>query len=125
MAFNKDPNQGAAGNPNLKLVAFNKGDADRINAAVASFEQGPRTPVVSVLPRRGPSNAIRQATFFGAWGKGQTKTIRFSSDTSSTATATNLFCGVLPPSGLQITSGRQCLVSFSGTTGLILVNAEC
>ena len=122
---NNDPNQGAAGNPNLKLVAFNKGDADRINAAVASFEQGPRNAVLSVLPRRSPSNVIRQATFFGAWGKGQTKTIRYSNNTIATATATNLFCGVLPPSAVQVTSGRQCLVSFSGTTGLILVNAEC
>ena len=107
-------------------IMFRHADAQRIANAVHAHETSRRGRNPSTLPRApggGSGGGIRMARFVGGWPKGESKQVVFSSDTLSTANATN-FLRSIPH--LNSAAYRTCFVYPSETEAgtYVLINAE-
>lgn len=108
-------------------ASLSQKDAQRVANAVHAYETSRRQGRSSTLPRApGGGGSVAEATFYGGWVKGATKSVTFTADTMSTAAAVNLF-RTIPISSDFLP--RTCLISprpsTTSTSEYILVNAEC
>lgn len=101
-------------------VQFRAKDAQRIASVVHEVETGRRQPKGSWLPRAfsggGGSGGIREATFCGAWPKGQKKTVILGVGGSSTSTASafNWQFSIPPHDTGGENYSRLCMVLMDG-----------
>jgi hypothetical protein len=110
---------------NNERVTFTKSSADRIAAAVRSYEQGDRdgTPLSFKHVQTGGGRApFRIGTFTGAWAKDATTVVTLFTitNTPNTLSVMNLFAEITT-SSINV---RKCAVARDGTAWY-LIAAEC
>lgn len=103
-----------------RLVQFRARDAQRIASVVREVESSRRQPKGSRLPRAVGSGSgggdIQEATFCGAWPKGQKKTVTLGVGGSSTSTASaiNWQFSIPPHDTGGENYSRLCMVLMDG-----------
>lgn len=116
-----------AANKGDRIVQFKHADAQRIASVVHEVESARRGRNPSKLPRAsGGGGGVFEASFCGAWPKGEIKQITLSGGSTSTANAINSLCSIQPVNtGENYT--RLCYVTRNGSDAAeyALLNAEC
>lgn len=118
-----------AGNSGSQPVSFRLIDAERISKVVNEVESGRRGRRASTLPRAaggggGGGSQFVDATYSGAWPKGQIKDVNVVVGSLFTAATTlSVYNGM---NGIMPGGVRKCFVVrlASNTATWVLVNAE-